>query len=207
MIGACSSTPFTGGGRPGNWSPPGAVRVRGQYRHFEAALPDVLETVARGPGGPRRPGARAGQPLRRAGSAVVAPLPVRRLLGRGGGSTSAEATPATEALVDLYRDRSLSDPVGALAGLAAYEVQAPQIASSKADGLRSHYGVSPRGTRFWDVHGVMDERHGAWSLDALEAVARDEDAVRRAARQAADVWWSFLDEREQSRTAAIGQPA
>ncbi len=179
----------------------------GQYRHFEAALPDVLDTVARGL---EDPGARA---LVQANLSDELGEPSSHLslfddfTAAVGGSSSAEAAPATEALVDLYRDRSLSDPVGALAALAAYELQAPQIASSKANGLRSHYGVSPRGTRFWDVHGVMDERHGAWSLDALEAVVRDEDVVRVAARQAADAWWSFLDEREQSRPARSLLPA
>jgi pyrroloquinoline-quinone synthase len=179
----------------------------GQYRHFEAALPDVLDTVARGL---EDADARA---LVRANLSdeLGEPSPHLALFddftAEVGGSTSAEATPATGALVALYRDRCVSDPVGALAALAAYEVQAPQIASSKADGLRDHYGISPRGARFWEVHGVMDERHASWSLDALESVAPDEDAVRTAARQAADAWWAFLDERELSSTRRIGQPA
>ena len=81
-------------------------------------------------------------------------------------------------------------------GSAAYEVQAPAIAVSKADGLRRHYGASGRATAFWDLHGRLEGDHAAWTLDALDLLAGDESAVRHAARAAAAVWWSFLDERE-----------
>ncbi len=199
--------PFYRRWEAGQLEPGELSEYAGQYRHFEAALPEVLDTVARG--------------LADAGARALVQANLSDELGEPsphlalfddftaavGGSTSADASPATEALVALYRDRSDSDPVGALAALAAYEVQAPAIASSKAEGLRGHYGISPAGTRFWDVHGVMDERHATWSLDALESVVEDEDAVRTAARQAADAWWAFLDERELSHAARVGQPA
>ena len=57
-------------------------------------------------------------------------------------------------------------PVAALAGLAAYELQARAIAASKADGLRLLYGIDGRGTAFWDVHADMDADHGEWAVDA-----------------------------------------
>ena len=90
------------------------------------------------------------------------------------------ATPATAALVDLYTTVADESPVIALAALAAYEVQASEIAASKADGLRVRYDVTDEGTRFWDVHSGADELHGAWTCDALAAIAVDADEVRRA---------------------------
>jgi pyrroloquinoline quinone (PQQ) biosynthesis protein C len=80
--------------------------------------------------------------------------------------------------------------------LAVYEVQAPQIAASKADGLRARYGVGHNATRFWDVHADMDELHGDWLVEAIAAVTYDGDQVARVAAVAADAWWAFLDERE-----------
>ena len=53
------------------------------------------------------------------------------------------------------------DPVAALAMIAAYEVQAADIAASKGDGLRRHYGFDAEGTAFWDVHRDQEVvRHG-----------------------------------------------
>ena len=48
--------------------------------------------------------------------------------------------------------------------VAAYEVQAADIAATKADGLRRHYGVDPQGTRFWDVHAGQEVEHAVKDL-------------------------------------------
>ena len=80
--------------------------------------------------------------------------------------------------------------------VAAYEVQAADIAASKAAGLRRHYGMDAQGTRFWDVHTSQEVAHADWSIDALAALGADPAVVRAAARVAADAWWDFLSERE-----------
>jgi pyrroloquinoline quinone (PQQ) biosynthesis protein C len=113
-----------------------------------------------------------------------------------------EATPATRTLVDLYRSSAQRSPVAALAALAAYEVQASEIAASKADGLRAHCGLTDDATRFWDVHSGVDEAHGAWIVEALAALDADPDEVHDAARTAASAWWAFLDEREVAAPVA-----
>jgi len=102
-------------------------------------------------------------------------------------------------LADMYRDVAHASPVTALAALAAYEVQASEIAASKADGLRARYDVDDAGTRFWDVHSGADEVHGAWIVEALATLATDLDEVSRAATSAAEAWWAFLDEREAAK--------
>jgi pyrroloquinoline-quinone synthase len=175
----------------------------GQYRHFEEALPPALEEVI---AGLDRGGQQAAASLVQANLHDERSVPAPHLtLFDGfadavGGLTDAAPTPATGALVDLYRHLAASDPVMALAAIAAYEVQAPEIATSKADGLRAHYGLDRQQTAFWDVHGTMDADHASWTVDALATITGDgeREAVLVAARSAADAWWAFLDEREEA---------
>jgi pyrroloquinoline quinone (PQQ) biosynthesis protein C len=94
--------------------------------------------------------------------------------------------------------------VAALAAVVAYEVQAPAVAASKAEGLRARYGLDDDGTRFWDVHAGIDEGHGDWMLEALGTAwptAPTTSSPRPA--PAADAWWSFLDEREAAAPITV----
>ena len=175
----------------------------GQYRHFEAVLPDVLARVV---------SAIEDPPARHLVQANLddelgVPAPHLELFegfaDAVGAPAQAQATPATAALVALYTSVADESPVTALAALAAYEVQASEIAASKADGLRARYGVPDDGTRFWDVHAGVDEAHGAWMLEALGALAADPDQVTAAATAAADAWWAFLDEREAAAPVSL----
>jgi pyrroloquinoline-quinone synthase len=174
-----------------------------QYRHFEAVLPDVLERVVQRVEDPTARG------LVQANLDDERGVPAPHLeLFEGfadavGAPATADATPATAALVSLYTSVADESPVAALAALAAYEVQASEIAGSKAEGLRLRYGVTDDGARFWDVHSGVDELHGAWIVDALAAVAIDSDEVHHAASAAAAAWWAFLDEREAHAPVAL----
>ena len=111
-------------------------------------------------------------------------------------------TPATADLLAQIRAAAADDPVAALAMVAAYEVQAADIAASKGDGLRRHYGMDHEATRFWDVHTTQEVAHADWSVEALAALDADPDLAHRAARVAADGWWSFLNERDELAPAA-----
>jgi pyrroloquinoline quinone (PQQ) biosynthesis protein C len=175
-----------------------------QYRYFEAALPGVLELVVQDIDD------RVARGLVQANLDDERGVPAPHLelfdgFARAvGAPTDAPATPATVALVELYTSVAAESPVTALAALAAYEVQAAEIASSKAEGLRMRYGVDDAGARFWDVHSGADEVHGAWIVEALAALAPDSDDVRRASAAAADAWWAFLDDRQASAPALAG---
>ena len=174
-----------------------------QYRHFEAALPDILEQVV----------AHVHDPTARAlvqanlDDELGVPAPHLELFEgfahAVGAPAGADAGPATTALVGLYSTVAEESPVAALAALAAYEVQASEIAASKADGLRARYGVTESGTRFWDVHSDADEAHGEWIVEALGALASDPDEVRDAAAAAASAWWAVLDEREAAAAVPV----
>ncbi|HXQ90113.1 MAG TPA: iron-containing redox enzyme family protein [Acidimicrobiales bacterium] len=172
-----------------------------QYRHFEASLPGVLEQLIEAVDDPT---------ARRLVQANLddergVPAPHLELFDgfaeAVGAPVGADATPVTAALVDLYTSVAQESPVAALAALAAYEVQASEIAASKADGLRTRYGVHDTGTRFWDVHAGVEQSHGEWTCDALTRLAVDPDEVHRGATAAASAWWAFLDEREAGAAA------
>ena len=150
----------------------GELAYAEQYRHIEAALPQVLRRVASNlPDGPAR-------------AAVHANLADE--LGR----------PATRSLTALQLSAAASDPVRGLGVLAAYETQAVAVAVTKAAGLRRHYGIDGRGVAFWDVHADLEADHAGWTGSALAATAASPAQVTSAAADGARAWWQFLDERQ-----------
>jgi pyrroloquinoline quinone (PQQ) biosynthesis protein C len=167
-----------------------------QYRYIERALPVTLAAIAAGlPDGPARALVEANLADE---CGVPAPhIELFESFARAAGAApDASSSTATAALLAAVRTVSSSDPVAALAMVAAYEVQAADIAASKAEGLRLHYGMDARGTEFWDVHRVQEAAHADWSTEALAALEADPSHVHAAARVAADAWWAFLSERE-----------
>jgi pyrroloquinoline-quinone synthase len=181
-----------------------------QYRAFEAALPVVLDTVARA--------------LRAEGKLEAAALVERNLadeLGTPeahlglfdrfaaavGADPARPAGPAAQALARTYGELVREGPEAALAGLAAYETQAAAVATSKADGLRRFYGLDGAGTEFWDVHATMDAAHGEWAVEALALSGAGPSETERAAVRAADGWWTLLDEREAEAPGSAGLSA
>ena len=104
-------------------------------------------------------------------------------------------------MLALVRTAVDLDPVAALAMVAASEVLAADVASTKADGLRRHYGLDARGTRFWDVHATQEVEHAGWSVEALRELVADPVSFQAAATVSADSWWLFLSEREEMAPA------
>jgi pyrroloquinoline-quinone synthase len=167
-----------------------------QYRLIERELPVTLAAIAAQlPEGPARSLVEDNL-----ADELGTPAPHTELFESfataAGAGADVAPTPATAALLAAVRTAAATDPVAALAMVAAYEVQAADIASSKADGLRRHYGMDAQGTRFWDVHTTQEAAHAEWSRDALADLEADHDVVLAAARVAAEAWWSFLSERD-----------
>jgi pyrroloquinoline-quinone synthase len=168
-----------------------------QYRHLEGELPLTLAAVAgQLPAGRARTLVEAnladelGEP---APHAVM----FESFARAAGAREDVAPTKATAALLSAIRSAAGRDPVAALSMVAAYEVQAADIAASKADGLRRHYGLDAEGTRFWDVHTTQEVAHAGWSTETLAVVDADAAVVYESARVAAEAWWDFLTEREE----------
>jgi pyrroloquinoline quinone (PQQ) biosynthesis protein C len=174
-----------------------------QYRHIERAFPGSLAAIAA-----QLPEGEA----RRLVEANLAdecgkPAPHIELFesfaDAAGAAADVAPTPSTAAMLALVRTAVAMDPVAALSMVAAYEVQASDIAASKADGLRTHYGMDGDGTFFWDVHRTQEVEHAGWTMEALEALNADPVVVQAAATVSADSWWLFLSEREEMAPAAV----
>lgn len=168
-----------------------------QYRHIERELPVTLSAIASAlPEGRARTLVEANL-----SDELGSPEPHVQLFETfakaAGAAPDAPATPSTAALLALVRTAAATDPAAALAMVAAYEIQAADIAASKSDGLRRHYGLSEEETRFWDVHRTQEVDHAGWSMEALRELSADPDVVQAAAIVSADSWWLFLSEREE----------
>ena len=193
--------PFYQRWEAGDLSAAELARYAEQYRHIEAVLPTVLETISSS----LDPG-RA-KDLVEENLADERGMPTAHLAlfegfaARTGARPSAPAEPATAELVAVQTDAARRSPAAGIAALAAYECQAADIATSKADGLRRHYGMDALGTWFWDVHGALEDRHADWSLEALALLGAGDDEVSRQVAAAASAWWEFLDEREAAAVA------
>ncbi len=174
-----------------------------QYRHFEAFLPAFLEElVCDLPEGPARELVAANLADEEGDPVAHVELFERFAVAVGAsGIDGAKVSPATRALVESYSASIAEGPVAALAGFVAYECQASEVARTKADGLRSHYGLDDFSVSFWEHHASVDARHSEWALRALDELSMsagdgERDQVLSAFRRGADSWWSFLDERE-----------
>jgi pyrroloquinoline quinone (PQQ) biosynthesis protein C len=167
-----------------------------QYRHIERELPVSLEAIASSlPKGKARDLVKANL-----ADELGRPEPHTRLFESfavaAGAAKKAPATPSTAAMLALVRTAAATDPATALAMVAAYEIQASDIAGTKAEGLRRHYGMYEKGTRFWDVHEAQEVEHAGWTVEALAELGADPDTVQAGATVSADSWWLFLSERE-----------
>ena len=168
-----------------------------QYRHIERELPMTLTAIASAlPQGRARELVEANL-----ADELGSPEPHAELFESfaeaAGAAPEAPATPSTAALLALVRTAAANDPAAALAMVAAYEIQAADIAGSKSVGLHRLYGFDEDDTRFWDVHRTQEVDHAGWSLEALSELGADPDVVQAAATVSADSWWLFLSEREE----------
>jgi pyrroloquinoline-quinone synthase len=175
-----------------------------QYRHIERELPITLQDIAEQlPAGEARRLVEANLADERGRPAAHVEL-FETFASATGATADVRPTPSTAALLALVRTAVVVDPVAALAMVAAYEVQAADIAGTKADGLHRHYGMGPEATNFWNVHRTQEVEHAGWTMEALEALHADPVVVEAAATVSADSWWLFLSEREELAPAPAG---
>jgi len=101
--------------------------------------------------------------------------------------------PETSRMLGEFFGLTGGDWTDGLCALYAYESQVPEVAASKASGLRSFYGISdPRTLEFFTAHMKYDTLHSRAVEGLLEKHALLEPA-KQATRRAADALWGFLD--------------
>ena len=166
-----------------------------QYRHFEAALPEWLRTIAATATEPEL----RDQALRNLEDEAGTPLTHVDLFERFAAALDAPRTgptPAMAALLETYRDAAARGAAEGFAAVLAYEAQSPAVAETKAAGLRLRDTVPEPAIAFWDLHATADVDHAQWAVEALACTAAGEGSLTAAMCEAASAWWAFLDERE-----------
>jgi pyrroloquinoline-quinone synthase len=165
-----------------------------QYRYFETMLPLFLESLAEKlPEGSSRDAVLDNL---RDETAPPSHLELFEMFATFYGARAVTISPAMARLVEAYDTLLERGSSAALAGLWAYESQGAAIAKSKAEGLRTHYGVESDAATFWDAHWLVEGDHADWTLDALSSLDPDASEAAASARLIGEAWWSFLDERE-----------
>lgn len=104
------------------------------------------------------------------------------------------AEPETLDCVDSFDGAMATAPLEfSLGMLFGYESQTPEVARTKATGLREHYGIDEDGTRYFDEHADIDEGHARDLALAIEAIGGDEATAIAGVRAGAEAVWSLLD--------------
>src|SRR5205823_12183189 len=113
-----------------------------------------------------------------------------------------EPSPATQALVDTFREIAAKrSPLAALGAFYAYESQVARIAGLKAEGLREKYSADARTCSYFTLHSTWDVHHSkVWAnqidaeIDADEAFDEPEaKEILSAVEDAATAMWKSLD--------------
>src|SRR5918992_2100065 len=89
---------------------------------------------------------------------------------------ASEPEAETRACVDAFTGAATSaSPAFALGMIYGYESQTPEVATTKADGLRHHYGIEGPGVEYFEVHGEIDVEHASELAGAVASIATSEE--------------------------------
>jgi pyrroloquinoline-quinone synthase len=110
---------------------------------------------------------------------------------------SSAPEPETSACVAAFAEAATTaSPAYALGMIYGYESQTPEVATTKAEGLRAHYDVDGPGVEYFEVHGEIDVEHASELAGALATIATSEADLADAAagaRAGAEAIWGLLD--------------
>ena len=172
-----------------------------QYYHHVAAFPTYLSAVhSRTPDLETRRALLQNLMDEEAGSPNHPELWLQFAEGLGISRETVQNTPLepeTAALIATFQDICRNRPcTEGIAALYAYESQIPEVAQSKIDGLRRHYGIQDDATlRYFAVHVEADEVHRADERRMLERSITDETEAQNAlasADRALEAVWNVL---------------
>lgn len=111
-----------------------------------------------------------------------------------GGNTEREPRPETRACVESWT--AGRDTLEGLAAAYAIESGQPEIAQTKLDGLRRHYGLDEGpATEYFSVHAERDHEHAAATRELIEErlAGADHDRLLEVAEGALRGNWLLLD--------------
>lgn len=104
--------------------------------------------------------------------------------------------PETKACVAAFLGSATRSPEFALGMIYGYESQTPDVAATKIEGLREHYGIEGSAADYFELHGELDVQHTAELAEALSLTISDEAGAAEAeagARAGAEAIWLLLD--------------
>ena len=100
----------------------------------------------------------------------------------------------TQDMIDNFFKNGRSTYAEGLASLYTYERQIPEIAETKIQGLKKHYGVnSKEGLEFFVAHKEADVYHRLECEKLLDGLSKEEQSkAEKAALLTAKYLWNFL---------------
>jgi len=100
----------------------------------------------------------------------------------------------TKDLIDNFFKNARSTYAEGLASLYTYERQIPEIAETKIQGLKKHYGVSSKeGLEFFETHKKADIHHRKECEILLDGLSKEaQSKAEIAALSTAKYLWNFL---------------
>jgi pyrroloquinoline-quinone synthase len=108
---------------------------------------------------------------------------------------SAKGPQATK-LKELYMELCRSSYAEGLGALTAYEMQIPNVAEAKIDGLQKFYGITDERTlAFFETHKMADKFHSESCIELLASLSESEQELAlKSAEKALNSLWAFLSE-------------
>jgi pyrroloquinoline-quinone synthase len=100
----------------------------------------------------------------------------------------------TRDLIENFFKQGRASYAEGLASLYTYERQIPEIAETKIQGLKNHYGCSSKkGLEFFEAHKSADVHHRAECEKLLDGLSKEEQVkAEKAALSTAKHLWNFL---------------
>ena len=173
-----------------------------QYYSHVAAFPQYLQNALRASEEESAKAVLAENLAEEDGTAYGTPHPELWLrFAEGTGVTredvkAAQPRKAIRNVVDSFQRLSRASYAQALGAIYAYESQVPEVAQSKIEGLKRHFGISDeRSLSFFEVHKQADVEHRESIQRLLAALPADQKSeARKAADQACQALWDFLSD-------------
>ena len=104
---------------------------------------------------------------------------------------------SAQQIVNTFRRLATSSTLEGVTALYTYEVQQPEVASQKRDGLRTHYGInSDQSLTYFNVHAEADIAHSQEEREVLRHCLDDggePGSVIQAATESLNAYWELLD--------------